>query len=244
MDSLETLLAAHRAYLLGWNIGAAGDANLVTYRSDVQHATLNGVLRVAGRAPREAFDEARQRLDGVPRIWWAGPDSDPETPIHLLALGAAPIARMPIMTVAVDDVAPETAPAGFRVTEATDIEEFVGAYGKVSGIPAEAMASAIDREKAFSADGTVVRLAGRFDDGRIAGTAVAWFSHGLLTLYFVGTQPDQRKRGVGTAMTLAAIDLARERDIETVALTSSAVAQQLYRRIGFRTVGSFHLMTF
>lgn len=244
MDSLETLLAAHRAYLLGWNIGATGDADLVTYRSDVQHATLNGVLRVAGRAPREAFEEARERLDGVPRIWWAGPDSDPETPIHLLALGAVPVARMPIMTAAVEDVAPEKPPAGFRVTEATDVEEFVSAYGKVSGIPADAMAAAIDREKAFSADGTVVRLAGRFDNGRIVGTAVAWFSHGLLTLYFVGAQPDHRRRGVGTAMTLAAIDLARERGIGTAALTSTAMAQQLYRRIGFRTVSSFHLMSF
>lgn len=244
MESLETVLAAHRAYLLGWNIGEAGGPDLVTYRSDVPHATLNGVLRVAGRAPQEAFAEARERLDGVPRVWWAGPDSDPGTPISLLALGAVPIARLPIMTVEIDQVTPEAAPPGFRIAEITDMEEFVSAYGRVSGIPADGMAAAIDREKAFAGDGTLIRLAGRFDDGRIAGTSVVWLSHGLLTLFFVGTQPALRRRGVGSAMTMAAIELARERGIRTAALTSSAAGQALYRRIGFRTVGSFHIMSF
>ncbi|NMO55368.1 GNAT family N-acetyltransferase [Actinoplanes sp. TBRC 11911] len=238
------MLAAHRAYLLGWNIDAANDTTLVTYRSGVRHATLNGVLRVARRSQEEAFAEARERLDGVPRIWWAGPDSDPETPSQLLGLGAVLIARLPIMAVAVDDVEPEKVPNGLRISEATDVEEFVAAYGKVSGIPADAIPVAIEREKAFSGDGTVVRLAGRFEDGKIAGTTVAWFSHNLLTLYFVGTQPHQRRRGVGKAMTLAAIDLARQRGIRTAALTSSAVAQPLYHRVGFRTVGSFNLMLF
>ncbi|MFG1864141.1 GNAT family N-acetyltransferase [Microbispora bryophytorum] len=46
----------------------------------------------------------------------------------------------------------------------------------------------------------MIRLAGRLDDGQIAGTAVAWLSHGSLTLHFVGTQPEYRRRGIGAAM--------------------------------------------
>lgn len=244
MESIETVLAAHRAYLLGWNIGAEGGPDLVTYRSDVPHATLNGVLRVAGRDPQDALAEARRRLDGVPRIWWAGPDSDPGTPVSLLALGAVPVARLPIMTATVENIAPVAPPPGLEIAEATDIDEFVAAYGRVSGIPADGVGAATDREKAFTGDGALIRLAGRFANGRIAGTTVAWLSHGVLTLFFVGTQPEMRRRGVGTAMTMAAIELARQQGVQTVALTSSAVGEPLYYGLGFRTVASFHLMSF
>ncbi|SNT50137.1 Acetyltransferase (GNAT) family protein [Asanoa hainanensis] len=244
MDLLETVLAAHRAYLLGWNIGTTGGDDLVTYRSGVRHAPLNGVLRASGRPPQDALAEARVRLDGVPRIWWAGPDSDAGLADSLVPLGAVPLASLPIMTAETGSVVPVATPAGLRIAETTDLAEFVAAYGRVSGIPADATATAIAREQAFAGDGTVIRLAGRFDDGPIAGTAVAWLSHGVLTLYFVGTQPEHRRRGVGAAMTAAAVDLARRHGISTVALTSSEAGKALYDRLGFRTVGVFQLLSF
>jgi ribosomal protein S18 acetylase RimI-like enzyme len=244
VESLDTLLAAHRAYLLAWNIGMAGSPDLPTYRSEVPHAPLNGVLRVRGRAPQDALAEARHRLEGVPRIWWVGPDSDAGTGDALVSLGAVQLARMPIMTVAIDEASTAPTPAGLHIVETTDLSEFVPAYARVSGIRPDGIAATMDREKAFSGDGTVIRLAGRLDDGQIAGTAVAWLSHGLLTLYFVGTQPEHRRRGIGTAMTRAALDLARERGIRTAALTSSAVGEPIYRRMGFRTVGTFQLLSF
>ncbi|MEU5784063.1 GNAT family N-acetyltransferase [Micromonospora lupini] len=244
MESLDAVLAAHRAYLLGWNIGAAGGPDLTTYRSDVPHVTLNGVLRVAGHTPSEALVAARRRLRGVPRIWWVGPDSDAGTADGLVALGATEVARMPIMTVALDEAGDAPTPAGLHIAETTDLDAFVAAYARVSGIPAEGVAAAIEREKAFSGDGTVIRLAGRLDDGRIVGTAVAWLSHGLVTLYFVGTQPEQRRQGIGAAMTRAALDLAREHGARTAALTSSPIAEAVYRRLGFQPVGEFRLLTF
>ncbi|MGW4467093.1 GNAT family N-acetyltransferase [Micromonospora sp. NPDC004704] len=244
MESLDTLLAAHRAYLLGWNVGTSADPELLTYRSEVPHATLNGVVRVSGRTPKDALAEARDRLDGVPRVWWAGPDSDAGTADGLLSLDAVHLADLPIMTMKIDRPAAVPTPAWLHISETTDLDEFVPAYGRVSGIPPAGMQTAIDRERTFAGDGTVVRLAGRLDDGRIAGTAVAWLSHDLLTLYFVGTQPEFRRRGIGTAMTVAAIDLARERGVRVAALTSSPPGEPVYRRIGFRTVGTFRLMSF
>ncbi|RLP85910.1 GNAT family N-acetyltransferase [Micromonospora sp. BL4] len=244
MEALDTVLAAHRAYLLGWNIGAAGGPDLPTYRSDVPHAPLNGVLRVAGRTPQDALAEARHRLDGVPRIWWVGPDSDAGTADALASLGAVEVARMPIMTVALGAAADVPIPAGLHIRETTDLDAFVSAYARVSGIASDGVATAIEREKAFTGDGTVIRLAGHLDDGRIVGTAVAWLSHGLLTLYFVGTQPEERRRGIGAALTRAALDLAGERGVRTAALTSTPIAEPVYGRLGFRTVGTFRLLTF
>ncbi|MGC4869998.1 GNAT family N-acetyltransferase [Micromonospora sp. DT53] len=244
MESLDTVLAAHRAYLLGWNIGVVGGPDLPTYRSEVPHAPLNGVLRVAGRTPRDALAEARERLHGVPRIWWVGPDSDAGTADGLASLGAVEVARMPIMTVGIGEAADVPAPAGMHITETTDLAAFVPAYARVSGIPADGVAATIEREKAFTGDGTALRLVGRLDDGRVVATAVAWVSHGLVTLYFVGTQPEQRRRGIGAAMTRAALDLAGERGARTAALTSSAIGESVYRGLGFRPVGEFRLLTF
>ncbi|MET8357009.1 GNAT family N-acetyltransferase [Micromonospora sp. NPDC005171] len=244
MEPLDTVLAAHRAYLLGWNIGVAGGPDLPTYRSEVPHAPLNGVLRVAGRTPQDALAEARQRLHGVPRIWWVGPDSDAGTADGLVSLGAVQVARMPIMAVRIGATADVPTPAGVRIAETTDLATFVPAYARVSGIPADGVAATIEREKAFTGDGTVLRLAGRLDDGRIVATAVAWVSHGLVTLYFVGTQPEQRRRGIGAAMTRAALELAGERGVRTAALTSSAVGESVYHGLGFRPVGEFRLLTF
>ncbi|WP_435206461.1 GNAT family N-acetyltransferase [Micromonospora sp. bgisy143] len=244
MESLDTVLAAHRSYLLGWNIGADGDPSLPTYRSEVPHATLNGVLRVAGPAPGEALAEARRRLRGVPRIWWVGPDSDAGTADGLVALGATEVARMPVMTMALDTAAEAPTPAGLHIAETDDLDAFVAAYARVSGIPPAGVPATVEREKAFDGDGTVIRLAGRRADGRIVGTAVAWLSHGLVTLYFVGTQPEQRRQGIGAAITRAALDLARERGAHTAALTSSPMAEAIYRRLGFRPVGEFRLLTF
>ncbi|MCG5443644.1 GNAT family N-acetyltransferase [Micromonospora sp. NIE79] len=244
MESLDAVLAAHRAYLLGWNIGVAGDPDLPTYRSDVPHPPLNGVLRMVGRTPQDALTEARKRLHGVPRIWWIGPDSDAGTADGLVSLGAVQVARMPIMTVGIGAVADVPTPADVQIAETTDLATFVTAYARVSGIPADGVAATIEREKAFTGDGTVLRLAGRLEDGRVVATAVAWISHGLVTLYFVGTQPEQRRRGIGAAMTRVALELAGERGARTAALTSSTLGESVYRGLGFRPVGEFRLLTF
>ncbi|MBQ0904610.1 hypothetical protein [Micromonospora sp. U21] len=45
-------------------------------------------------------------------------------------------------------------------------------------------------------------------------------------------------------MTRAALDLAAERGVRTAALTSIPVGEPVYRRLGFRTVGTFRLLTF
>ncbi|MEU4475188.1 GNAT family N-acetyltransferase [Micromonospora sp. NPDC023888] len=244
MESIDELLAAHRAYLLGWNIGEAGDVNLVTYRSDVPHPPLNGVLRLVGRDPADALVEARRRLDGVARIWWVGPDSDAGTADALASLGAAPVITLPIMAVPIDEASDAPAPAQVRIAETSDVDEFVTAYARVSGIPPTGVPAAIARERSFVGDGTLIRLAGRLDDGRIVGTAVAWLSHGVLTLYYVGTHPEYRRQGIGAAMTRAALDVAHERGIRTASLSSTVAGEPVYRRLGFRTVGTYRLLSF
>ncbi|GAA0463262.1 acetyltransferase [Paractinoplanes deccanensis] len=228
-------MAANRAYLSRW--GAETGDRPLTYRSGVPHPTLNGVIRVCGLTAAEAYEKARPRLAGVPWVWWAGPDSDPGIADGLVALGARELGRLPIMAVETSEVAPP----GLPVEEAADPAEFVAAYAKVSGIPEEGVAAAVERERTFGPD--VARLVLR-RDGRIAGTAEVWFSHGIATLYFVGTQAEHRRRGIGAAVTRAAVRLAHERGVRTVSLTSSPMGEPLYRSLGFRAVGEYRLLAF
>ncbi|WP_203715851.1 GNAT family N-acetyltransferase [Asanoa siamensis] len=242
MDQLGTVLAAHRAYLRGWDPAPGADPDLVTYRSDVPHATLNGVLRLRDRPAGDALREARARLDGVPRIWWVGPDSDPGTSAALQGAGAVKRTELPIMVADLIE-APKQPPetAGLEITRATDLVEYATAYGRVSGVDPAAIDTVVERERAQP---DVVRLAGRGPDGTVAGTATAWFSHDIVTLYFVGTQPAHRRQGVGAAMTAAVLDLARQRGVTTAALSATPMAVSLYHRLGFRQVGAFDILSF
>jgi GNAT superfamily N-acetyltransferase len=148
------------------------------------------------------------------------------------------------MSMSLGLVPPVIPPEGLAISEAGDIVEFVHAYARVSGIAAEALAAAVASERQAAGDGTVTRLAGRSPDGSIVATTVLWIFHGVAVLYFVGTAPDQRRRGVGTAMTTAALALARDRGIRTAAVISTSMGEPMYRRIGFREVAHYRLLSF
>jgi ribosomal protein S18 acetylase RimI-like enzyme len=227
------IYAAHRAYLLGWDPDRPPDSGLAIYRSGVPHWTLNGVLRVRDHDLDDAVATARRRLDGLPWLWWVGPDSDPDVADGLVARGGKELARLPVMTVDLDGI---VAPEG--ISEATDLVEFVTAYAAVSEIRPDAVPAVVERERHIDALRFVARV-----DGRIAGTAVAWLSHDVVTVYFVGTQPAFRRSGIGTAVTAAALAAGRERGCRTGALISSAMGESVYRRLGFETVGEMRLVT-
>jgi hypothetical protein len=119
-DSIHHLrpqLANSRAYWLGW--GGADDVHddLVTYRSDVAHPLLNGVLRLRGKRVPDVLPEIRERLDGLSRLWWVGADSDPEVADDLLAVGAAEVQTLPIMALDLDRLPPIPWPAGLTVDQ-------------------------------------------------------------------------------------------------------------------------------
>ncbi len=52
----------------------------------------------------------------------------------------------------------------------------------------------------------------------------------------MGTLPDARRRGVGTAATWAAVVAGRAWGRDTIVLQSSEIGFSLYRAMGFRTV--------
>ena len=73
-------------------------------------------------------------------------------------------------------------------------------------------------------------------DGRAVGTAVAIRSGDVSRIYAVGTLPVARRRGVGSALTWAAVDAGRAWGCHAVVLQASEMGLPVYIGMGFRTV--------
>jgi ribosomal protein S18 acetylase RimI-like enzyme len=94
-------------------------------------------------------------------------------------------------------------------------------------------------ERLFSAsllaDGEVTGFVARLD-GRAVGYSLAIRSQRTSGVYNVGTLPESRRKGVGTALTWAAVDVALRAGLDCAVLQSSQMAVSLYEAMGFRTV--------
>ncbi len=71
-----------------------------------------------------------------------------------------------------------------------------------------------------------------------AAVSLVLHSHGVALIFAVGTVPDFRRRGLGTAMTWQAIQLHRQ-ECAAAYLTSSAIGFSVYRKMGFQHVTNY-----
>ena len=80
--------------------------------------------------------------------------------------------------------------------------------------------------------------------GELGGVAVsnaaAHLHDGVVTVFAVSTAEDVRRRGIGAAMTAAALAWAGEQGADMAFLTSSPIAEALYRSLGFVEVDTWH----
>jgi len=72
-----------------------------------------------------------------------------------------------------------------------------------------------------------------------AATAAILFQNGIAGLYSITTLPAYRQRGIGAAVTLAALWTTYEAGYESAVLQSTAMGESLYRRLGFQEVCRF-----
>jgi ribosomal protein S18 acetylase RimI-like enzyme len=73
-------------------------------------------------------------------------------------------------------------------------------------------------------------------DGAVRATSGAGAFGPHASVLFVNTNPDWRGRGIGQAMTAAALHAARDRGARHACLDASDAGLGLYRRLGFETV--------
>jgi GNAT superfamily N-acetyltransferase len=74
-------------------------------------------------------------------------------------------------------------------------------------------------------------------DGRIAATALAFDHDGDRGMFNLGTLPDARRRGLGTALTALLLNRALELGCTTASVQCSELAEGIFTAAGFRDLG-------
>ncbi len=241
--SHENLVASFRKIVAHSPQGESREARAVfAFVSGLPLSFFNGCV-VTGAAEPEEVDEALGwvRGRGVPsRVCIAGEHAEElagvvsshgygeRTPYPGMALHPVPEPPEPAAPITVERVADEEGRAAFVQ---------VSVLGGLSADLADRLFS-----PSLAADTDVALFLGRLD-GRPAGTSLAIRSASASGVSNVGTLPAARRRGLGTALTWAAVAAGSSWGLDTIVLQSSAMGLSLYTTMGFRTVAPYVLFS-
>jgi ribosomal protein S18 acetylase RimI-like enzyme len=213
--------------------------------SDLPFPLFNSVVRAQlSDADADAGIEARIqdcRGRNVPMLWWTGPSTTPADlgarlerrgflpePAHGMAadldtIAAAPGADPDITVEVVSDLTALSAWSRVLCDAFGAPRAFGDAFGELIG------AIGLDASAAFR------HFLGRLE-GEPAATCSVFYGAGVAGIYDVATLPAWRRRGLGAAVTRAALAEARARGYRVAILHSSERGASLYRRLGFTGV--------
>jgi GNAT superfamily N-acetyltransferase len=171
--------------------------------------------------------------DLADRLLAAGFDDGGDEPAMQADLRAGPPRPPPVDGLVVERV---------RTAAALDEYRAVLADGFGEGPPEAAWVAEVLRRTGLGADLQWQHLLGRLD-GEPAATATVYASpREVAGLYFVCTTPAARRRGIGAAVTTAAMQVAVEHGCRTAVLGSSPMGEGVYRRLGFEEVFRYRLL--
>jgi ribosomal protein S18 acetylase RimI-like enzyme len=219
------------------------EAGLVIFRPGHRFPVgFTGVFRTdPSLAPSEAIRRAREffaPLDqGYTHVLML--HRDPDLAMALEASGATAFSRSPGM-VCERRLSDMPMPPGVVLERVVDARG-VRSFGEIAGMAYATMGMPPKiGPRHFADDASLLQpdifaFVARLD-GVPIGTAMCLVSHGVAGIYWVGTVPEARRRGIGEACTRAATNAGFDAGARFAALQASAMGEPIYRRMGFREV--------
>jgi GNAT superfamily N-acetyltransferase len=223
----------------GWVFGAGRSKHPVI---------SNAAFRVEdGLDPGEFLERAREFFGARGRgfaVWAPGGEPDDRDLIATLEVGGLQMVyEMPEMIL---DRRPEERPPpdGIdlrRVASPTDTKDYwevaTSAYASL-GFPPEVFEfyDDLDGLRAENVAAFLARV-----DGRPAGIAMTIVSRDVAGIYWVGSTEEVRGRGLGWAVTAAAVNAGFDLGAEIASLQASPMGESLYRAMGFETIFNYQL---
>lgn len=214
---------------------------LVLALTEIADPQLNVALVERGpEDPAEALRRARRSFeDHGFRIGLDLPRGrHPEVERAAADLGMVVTVSRPAMAAEVASVAPASPPGGVEISVLSgndDLRDLWNVQATAFGMRPDVVRAYLG-PATIGADGVscfVARL-----DGRAVSSSLAIEIDGSVGVFGVGTLPEARGRGIGTAVTAAAVDSARER-ADLAWLQASADGRPVYERMGFAVVADW-----
>ena len=235
----ETVWEAFAAYRASATATVVDTEAIRLAITGVPYAGLNGVFRARGlsaAAVEETLLLFRQR--GVPMLWHIGPQSDPEVETLVTSAGLELDEEEPGMFAPLDTLAQTAAaPTGLRIEPVRDLETLGRWVDILSGGRVVEETVPLRAALGLGASAACQHLIGYLDDEAVA-TAAVYRGRRASEIQHVVTLDQHRRRGIGTAITAAALELARRHGNGCAVLTASPDGEGIYSRLGFVTVCS------
>ncbi|HEV7525871.1 MAG TPA: GNAT family N-acetyltransferase [Acidimicrobiia bacterium] len=214
---------------------------------DLPALPYNGVFRSnlarvdIARVAAETITLAKRRR--VPVAWRVTPTTPPHTAAALEAVGWHVEQHVPVMAKELSAGTPLTR-RGATVEEVTTagLPEWSRVVALSFGCPEEYVEgpASYDRDAGVPGETDLRRFLLRIDGEPLASSALLPGStrSGLAGIFCVGTLERVRGQGLGTIITQAAMDAARDAGTRVAVLQASELGRPVYERLGFDTVAS------
>ena len=192
---------------------------------------------------------------GTGFIWWVGPSDTPAdlrsrlTTAGLRLEGTAPAMAANLADVPLDEAPPEGL-AIAPVTDAETLDEFLSIIVAdwlewTGGEPTPVQQRTLDAWRRdipprLAHEPVPLRWIGRMD-GRVVATSRIAVGAGVAGLYAISTLAAYRSRGIGRAMTIAALRAAASIGLRIGVLQASELGYGVYRRLGFRELFQYEV---